>query len=293
MKKSEDKFKTIFNNLIDIYYETDMDGNITTISPSVQKITGYDQNSCIDKNITFLFRGNKYRGLIQKVIFNEKSVSNFEIQLIDINGNIHQTLVSAKKIKTKDGKSTNISGLIKDISDRKKEQEKLFYFATYDEMTGVYNRRVGIEFLNQELKKINRVNTYLSICFIDINDLKIVNDNFGHEAGDRLINFIVQDIKSAMRESDILSRLGGDEFLLILPDCRLEEVRSVWQRVEDSLAKRNEDPSIEYNVSASYGFAETNPEKNLSAEKIMQIADMRMYAHKRRSKQQKVLGNSK
>ena len=87
-----------------------------------------------------------------------------------------------------------------------------------------------------------------------------------------------------MRESDILSRLGGDEFLLIFPDCRLKEVKSIWKRVQESLIERNSKPEIEYNISASYGFAETDSENALSSDEIIQIADKRMYDHKRRTK---------
>lgn len=284
MGKSDDKYKLIFEKLHDIYYETDADGTILTISPSVKKITGYTNGELIGRNIQLLFKGNKYRGLFIKVLFSKKSVSNYEIKLTDNNGKIHHTLVSADLSENENRDNARISGLIKDICDRKQIEEKLYHFATYDELTGVYNRRVGIEFLNQELKKMRRGKTFLSICYIDINDLKIVNDNFGHESGDNLIKFIVQDIKSAMRESDILSRLGGDEFLLIFPDCRLREVKSIWERVEESLKERNSKAEIGYNISASYGFAETDSENALSSDEIIQIADKRMYNHKRKTK---------
>ena len=127
----------------------------------------------------------------------------------------------------------------------------------------------------------------MSICYIDINDLKNVNDNFGHEAGDSLIRYIVEDIKTAMRESDILSRIGGDEFLLIFPDCRLNEVKSIWKRVQESLEERNSRPDSKFNISASYGFAETDSENALTSDEIIQIADKRMYNHKRQTKRKK------
>lgn len=284
MEKSNDIYRLIFEKLHDIYYETDEKGTIITLSPSVKKYTGYDQKELINKKITVLFKGNKYKGLFLKVLLSKESISNYEIQLTGKDKKIHHTLVSADIIKDENGKVVKISGLIKDVTDRKQVQEKLYRFATYDELTGVYNRRVGIEFLNQELKKMRRRKTFLSICYIDINDLKNVNDNFGHDAGDNLIKFIIQDIKSAMRESDILSRLGGDEFLLIFPDCRLKEVKSIWKRVEDSLKERNSKDDIEYNINASYGFAETDSENALSSDEIIQIADKRMYDYKRRTK---------
>ena len=284
MEKSDDKYRLIFENLQDIYYETDIEGNIVIISPSIQKNTGYEYDELTGKNITSLFKGKKYKDIFLKVLLSKNSVSNFEIKLTDKNGEVHHTLVSADLIKDKNGGNIRISGLIKDISDRKKAKDELYRFANYDELTGVYNRRVGMEFLKQELKKMRRGKTFLSICYIDINDLKIVNDNFGHEAGDSLIKFIVQDIKSAMRESDILSRLGGDEFLLIFPDCRLKEVKLIWKRVEESLQERNSKAETGYNINASYGFAETDSENALNCDEIIQIADKRMYDHKRKTK---------
>ena len=141
-----------------------------------------------------------------------------------------------------------------------------------------------MEFLKQELKKMRRGETYLCICYIDINDLKSVNDNFGHEAGDNLILAIVEDIKSAMRESDILSRIGGDEFLLIFPGCKLSEVESIWQRVQKSMNERNNKPETQYNISASYGFVETNSENIIYSDELIQMADRKMYENKRRAK---------
>ncbi len=284
MKKSEETYKTIFNNLPDIYYETDLDGEIIIINPSITKYTGYKPEECIDKNITLLFTGNKYKSIFIKALLEKESISNYEIQLTDKQGKIHHSLISANIIKDSNGNITKITGLIKDICDLKAKTEELYQFATYDELTGVYNRRVGMEFLKQELKKMRRVKTFLSICFIDINDLKIVNDNFGHDAGDNLILAIVEDIKSAMRESDILSRIGGDEFLLIFPGCKLDEVKSIWRRVQKSIKERNKKSDNEYNISASYGFAETDSENLLFIDELIQIADKRMYAHKRRTK---------
>jgi len=284
MKKSEETYKTIFNNLPDIYYETDMDGNITIVSPSIKKYTGYERKECVGKNITFLFKGNKYKNLFLEDLRIKESIYNYEMQFTDKNGKIHHTLVSANIIKDTEGNAIKYSGLIKDICDLKATTEELYQFATYDELTGVYNRRVGMEFLKQELKKMRRGKSFLSICYIDINDLKSVNDNFGHEAGDNLILTIVEDIKSAMRESDILSRIGGDEFLLIFPGCKLSEVKSIWRRVQKSMKERNEKPENQYNISASYGFAETNSENILYIDELIQMADRKMYENKRRAK---------
>jgi len=291
MEKSVERYKEIFTNLPDIYFETDTEGKLAIISPSVRKITGYNIEDLIGKNINLLFKGNKHSILFSTLLSSGQSISNYEIELTSKDSKIHHTLVSANSLLDKNGIKIGIFGLIKDICDLKAITDELYQFATYDELTGVYNRRVGMEFLKQELKKMRRGQTFLSICYIDINNLKIVNDNFGHEAGDNLIKIIVQDIKKAMRESDILCRLGGDEFLLIFPDCKLDKVKTIWKRVQKSLKNRNKENLNPYQISASYGFAETNSEKPLNSEELLKIADKKMYAHKRRTKNEKINSN--
>ena len=137
MEKSKNKYQKIFANLPDIYFETDMDGTIVTISPSAYKNTGYDIDTLIGENINLLFKGNKYSMLFSLLLSSGQAVSNYEIELTSKDKKIHHTLVSVNFLFDENGTKIGVFGLIKDICDRKQLVDKLYKFATYDEMTGV------------------------------------------------------------------------------------------------------------------------------------------------------------
>lgn len=115
------------------------------------------------------------------------------------------------------------------ITINKMESDKIKYFSEYDTMTGTYNRRAGFEKLEQLYKNINKDDCNISVCFIDINGLKDVNDFLGHEVGDELILSVINGIRMNIREDDFVSRLGGDEFLIIFKDLEIEKAELVWQ----------------------------------------------------------------
>lgn len=114
---------------------------------------------------------------------------------------------------------------------KKNEKEQIRYFSEYDSMTGVYNRRAGFEKLNKILEKHTKDNWQSALCFMDINGLKQVNDTLGHEKGDELIKDVVKTIKKNIRDNDSLSRLGGDEFLLIFEGTDAIDAEQIWNRI--------------------------------------------------------------
>ncbi len=167
------------------------------------------------------------------------------------------------------------------ISEKTRELE---YYATMDDMTNTYNRRMGLELLKNHYTLSRRGGRSLSVCFVDIDGLKTVNDNYGHMSGDRLIEDISEILKSSVRESDIVARMGGDEFLVVLPECEIEGAVKVMKRVEGRIALYNETSSRGYRASVSYGIAESSDKNEESVEKLLIEADNRMYSMKRRMK---------
>lgn len=168
---------------------------------------------------------------------------------------------------------------------RKKSEEELKKLATRDFLTNVYNRRTGLMMLEEEMEKSRIKGLPLTICFIDNNDLKEVNDTYGHGEGDKVIIAICKILKKTLRDIDIICRMGGDEFLLIFPGCTIEEAELIWYRLEYSIKQYNLKNNKPYKVSVSYGFAEYNPEDNIDIIEFVAIADRRMYQQKRRFKE--------
>lgn len=160
-------------------------------------------------------------------------------------------------------------------------------YAERDIQTGVLNRQTGLDTLALRIKEGKVKGKPLTICFVDINNLKQVNDKLGHKAGDRLIEVVSETIRSSLRNKDFVCRLGGDEFLITYCDCGISQAKSAWNRIYCHLMKQNENPDIGFAVSVSYGFSEYNVIESLSVMDFIEQADAAMYLHKSKYKQMK------
>jgi len=156
--------------------------------------------------------------------------------------------------------------------------------AQYDELTGVYNRRMGIKILEEWMAKSNIDKTPLTVCFLDVNDLKRINDTYGHDEGDKLIKAAMESIKECLQDQDTICRLGGDEFLVIFPGRRLYEAEAVWNEVCAHIRRTNRIHSLPYIINISHGMAEYDPEEPVSPTQLISIADKKMYREKRSMK---------
>ncbi len=168
---------------------------------------------------------------------------------------------------------------------RKNALKKIEEYATYDSMTGFFNRRIGLLFLENEIKNSQRKGAPFTIGYIDVDNLKTINDNFGHKEGDFAIISSAQCIKESVRKTDLLCRLGGDEFLLILPGCSIEQAENIWQKIIKRLNLINIKKDKPYQISLSHGFIQFNPGDNKTADQLLSEADSRMYMEKTKNKQ--------
>ncbi|MCI5144671.1 MAG: diguanylate cyclase [Candidatus Electrothrix sp. AR3] len=163
----------------------------------------------------------------------------------------------------------------------KKAIEELAGLAITDELTGVFNRRYALKILTREISLSSRKKKKFVLCYIDIDNLKIINDTYGHNAGDRLITTVVQGVQEVIRASDYLFRMGGDEFMLIFPDAELTALDNLVNRLQKTL-NRKEINSIP--IDFSYGFAEFDPQEPIGCKELIKKADTCMYAQKKTKK---------
>jgi diguanylate cyclase (GGDEF)-like protein len=152
--------------------------------------------------------------------------------------------------------------------------------ASTDSLTKVYNRRMGFELLNKLIILAKRNNKHLVIGFIDIDNLKYINDKYGHSVGDRIIKLISEIIKKHIRESDIIARYGGDEFFIGLYDCNIENAKRIENSIKRELIVINKIEKLP--ISVSIGFVEY--ENNKSLDEIISKADKIMYQNKIKKK---------
>jgi len=156
-----------------------------------------------------------------------------------------------------------------------------------DALTGVYNRKAAINYLKERMQNVQRKKSALTICFIDVNNLKDVNDKYGHKAGDRLIISVANTISEGLREGDEVSRLGGDEFLVLFDGCNIEQAVRAWDRIIDKFETFNLNSDEVFDISVSVGFAEYNHKLNISHDTLIELADTEMYKNKQRYKRLK------
>lgn len=162
-----------------------------------------------------------------------------------------------------------------------KNLERYKFKAETDLMTGALSREAGLTHLKNEMTQAISYKYDLTIAYVDVNDLKVVNDRFGHKEGDRLIKAISDIIQSTLREFDIISRLGGDEFLIIFTRCNKTQAQRIWRRITEEFLRVNSEGEYEFKISASVGITQFNPVKHTSLLSFVHEADEEMYHHKK------------
>lgn len=169
--------------------------------------------------------------------------------------------------------------------ERAKMMKVLEEQASTDILTGVFNRRAADAIVMQSISAAARHKSPMSLCFIDLDGFKKVNDLYGHSEGDRVLMFIASLIKKYIRLSDSLCRMGGDEFLLILPECNEENAVMMWNRIQDGVDAVNKDTVFAFDLKMSHGIATFDPGDPIDLEELIAMADERMYADKKRRKE--------
>ncbi|GAB6044808.1 GGDEF domain-containing protein [Caminibacter profundus] len=164
------------------------------------------------------------------------------------------------------------------ISQKDEIIKETFQKAIKDKLTGLYNREFLFEALNKLSEKTKRTGSKFVLIFFDLNNFKNINDNYGHEEGDRVLKKVANILKQSFRKYDIVVRYGGDEFIVIIEldkNINIEKtLKKLEEKIENSFAK--------YNISIAYGIANSDESDNI--EKLIEIADMRMYQDKKTKK---------
>ncbi len=230
-------FKAAVDSSLAAIIITDVKGKIQYVNDSFSTITGYSLNEVFGKKTSLLKSGNTpqkvYRNLWDTIL-SGKSWKN-ELLNRKKDGTTYWASILISPVTSK---YTNRFFIVvmEDTTERKALQEQLHTFATTDELTALINRRHFFEIAKKELARAVRYNKPTSILMIDIDYFKHVNDTLGHAAGDLLLQKFAQHCLSLIRSQDCLSRLGGEEFALLLPETTLEQAWMLGERIRKSLA---------------------------------------------------------
>ncbi len=269
-------FRRILNSLGDMIITVDKEWNIVFANNSVEKI--YPLENIVGKPVSVVVGEDTMKQMSEEARILESkggkySVINREYTIKDIKGNKVPVAVTISTYKNGHGK--NYIMIIRDITDRKKLEEELKLKALYDSMTGLYNRA----YYDAEIERIKkeREEYTVSVIMLDIDHLKEVNDKLGHKKGDYLIKETAKLLKSNFREEDVIARIGGDEFIVILKRTGIEQVEERVKNLKERIIAYNRKNS-ELPISLSIGFASG---ENKSIEEIVKEADKKMYKDKK------------
>ncbi len=161
------------------------------------------------------------------------------------------------------------------------KKEQVQYYSEYDVMTNSYNRNEGIRRLNLLYKNLSKNNCMTSLCFLDVNGLKEVNDVLGHEAGDELLITVANTIRSRIRADDFMIRFGGDEFIVVFSGVSAEQAEQVWARIVEAFEEINRTENRKYVISVSHGIQEISCTVDQLLDTVLHQADEKMYEEKR------------
>jgi len=276
----KEQFKTTLLSVGDAVISTDTKGNVAVMNTIAEKLTGWRQEDAVGKPMeeVFLivneFSGNKCENPVLKVLNTGLTAELAEnTLLLSSDGGECPIEDSAAPIKDEQGNITGVVLVFRDCTARKKSQEEIEYLSFHDHLTGLYNRR----FFEMEMKRLDTADNYpLALIMGDVNGLKLINDSFGHAVGDQLLLKAAEALRAVRRDEDSISRIGGDEYVILMPGTSEKEVEKQLAKVKSLLGKESV-AGVEVSVSFGYDIkvAETE-DLNL----VLKTAEDRMYHNK-------------
>jgi|GEM_PF-4215978 len=263
--------KMAFNQSKENIAITDTDFKIIFANQSFISEYGFsEEKEVLDRDIRNLIekikKPNKNEAIEREIFYNQK-----------INGDYFPIEISKSEVELGNEVISHIY-FVKNIAEQLEHEEKLILLAKKDQMTETYSREAGLAYLKDLLIQQENSSLEVSILFLDINALKEVNDNFGHQTGDELITQVVEAIKESTRSDDIIARLGGDEFLIILPDSDRKNAEMIKNRIKKNTENRNE--KKDFSISVSIGIASSGEIESKNTDELINLADHRMYEAK-------------
>ncbi|NWG86913.1 MAG: EAL domain-containing protein [Hydrogenophilaceae bacterium] len=290
IKQSEHWHRLLVNLSPDIIYTLDAEGNFTYLNESVESLLGYRRDELLGQSYQCIVydedrepancRMNERRT-------GERATRNFELRLkrkaSDAASDLPQLVVELSSMglyrPSTDGKTEFIGtyGVARDVSARKQAEATIHFQAYHDLLTGLPNRTLFRERLSQSLIHAQRYQHQLAVMFLDMDRFKTVNDTLGHLIGDQLLQSVSQRIRACLRDGDTLARIGGDEFMLLLPHIRSRDNAGlIASKVLETLKAPFHLDGHELFVGMSIGIA-TMPDDGVTMDTLIKHADIAMY----------------
>jgi diguanylate cyclase (GGDEF)-like protein/PAS domain S-box-containing protein len=284
----------ICENLSEAMVITDHQNRILSVNQAFTTLTGYSREEALGNNPRILQSGRHdaefYQSMWQCIV--KEGHWRGDIWDRRKDGSCYPKFLAITAVRDASGAITNFSAIFYDVSERKQLEERLETLAHYDTLTGLPNRMLLQDRLEQIIARSERYDQHFALLFIDLDGFKPVNDCFGHAIGDELLKLVSQRLNKAVRGMDTVARLGGDEFVVILTDVGgSENAVQVAENIVANLSEPYEVAGETITVSASIGVS-LYPKDEMLAPELLRAADEAMYQAKRDGKQRVVFYGS-
>ena len=274
---------TVFSHVSDGVIITDPQGRIIDVNAAFSRITGYRREEVIGNKPRMLKSGRHpeefYQTLWQSLI--EQGYWSGEIWNRRKSGEFYIERLVINAVRGERGEVQHYVGLFSDITVEKEYQRQLKHIAHYDALTGLPNRILLADRLEQAMRQTRRGDSCVAIIYLDLDGFKAINDSYGHASGDQLLVTIAKRIQHILREGDTVARIGGDEFVVILPQLQdIEAGLPLLQRILAVTAEPVHRDIHTLRVSASLGVTFYPQVEEIEAEQLLRQADQAMYQAK-------------
>ena len=265
----------------DAIFGRDLEGRVISWNPAAERLHGCTAEEIVGNPDSALVpddRKGEAADLWGRVLAGD-AVQNFETVRLHKDGSSLDVSLTLSPIRDADGSIIGISTIARDIRERRRSEE-LRRLALLDELTGLNNRRGFLLLAEHQMNVARRDKNPLALLFIDLNNLKTINDNFGHKEGDRAIADTATILRETFRESDIIARVGGDEFCVLMTADNELDIDTPVGRLNTNVELHNAQGTRPYRVSLSVGKANYDPHQPVPIEDLMLQADVLMYQAK-------------
>ncbi len=261
---------------------TDENGTILEVNQSFVDITQYSREEAQGQAASLIYAGTQALGgqtsLWQQISAQERWEGEVSSRRKD--GRPYPQWLAISQVRDADGQVSHYIGIFTDITERKQQQAQIAQLAYYDQLTGLPNRTLLMDRIEQMLTRARRSQQRCGLLFIDLDHFKAINDSLGHDMGDRLLQGVAQRLQGSVRQQDTVARLGGDEFIIALEE--LHEVQDAVRVAEEVLAALDEPIMLDgkpVRAAPSIGIA-IYPDDGQSRTDLLRAADSAMYQAK-------------
>lgn len=285
LRASEQRFRDLVSLSTDWYWEQDEQFRFTRISGNVLERIGANTEASLGKA---RWETPDIRGVTpeqwrahREILEAHLPFRDFVYEACMANGEKRWFSIGGNPAYDENGDFAGYHGVGTDITERVVAAEQLRHLAHHDTLTGLPNRRLLTDRLEQALALARRSGHHVGMMLLDLDDFKIINDSLGHSAGDKVLCTISQRLRGTVREADTVARLGGDEFVILLPEmAHIGDAKRVAEKVIEAVREPVEAGGHRYMLGASIGIA-VFPDNAANAESLLQQADIAMYEAKR------------